>query len=666
MQAPNGTFFGATNGVSTGRGTIFQMDPSGNVIPLVSFVANPEGTRPYASLLQASDGAFYGTSTAGGGGPGWGVVFRLGDGWRVASVHPFDAALPAYDPSETYSALVEDSDGVLYGTTYHTPTPDYPGSLFSLTKSGTFETLHTFAYVEGAHSGIALLEASDGQLYGATTGGLAGFCTGAACGAVFRLNAQNQVAVLHSFAGTGDGSYPRAPLIQASSGTFYGTTAGGLNGGCAAGSPCGTVFSMDDQGTVTTIHTFAGSDGSYPTAPPLAATDGFFYGTTGLGGDNGWGTVFRMDTSGTITTLHSFGAAPEDGLSARAGLVQASDGSLYGTTPSGGSLGFGTIFRIDAQGTYSTLHGFNGIDAGHPTSVLVKASDGFLYGTAPDGGPASGGVIYRLTSSPFAFNAISPTSGTVFGTDVLLLGGGFAPGMTITFGGQAAQNVEILDPTSAVVTAPFLTPGGLYDVVVQGPSLDVPSTTLPAAYLVDFLDVPELDIFHSYVETIFRAGITAGCGVGNYCRNPAVRRDQMAVFLLKAEHGAAYTPPQCAGVFPDTPCPGPFTDWIERLAAEQITGGCGSGDFCPGSPVTRGQMAAFLLKTEHGSSYAPPPCAGVFGDVACPSQFADWVEQLYSESVTGGCSSSPLLYCPAAAVTRGQMAAFLVRAFQLP
>jgi len=117
-----------------------------------------------------------------------------------------------------------------------------------------------------------------------------------------------------------------------------------------------------------------------------------------------------------------------------------------------------------------------------------------------------------------------------------------------------------------------------------------------------------------------------------------VTRAQMAVFLLKTEHGAAYTPPACTGLFPDVPCPSLFAPWVEQLAAEGITGGCGSGvNYCPGSPVTRAQMSVFLLKLEHGGAYSPPACQNVFGDVVCPSLFAPWIEQLYAEQITGGC-----------------------------
>ena len=140
-------------------------------------------------------------------------------------------------------------------------------------------------------------------------------------------------------------------------------------------------------------------------------------------------------------------------------------------------------------------------------------------------------------------------------------------------------------------------------------------------------------------------------------------RQQMAVFLLKGKHGLCYTPPPCAGTFGDVPCPSTFADWIEALASEGISGGCGGGNFCPANPVRRDQMAPFLLKAEHGSSYTPPTCTGMFSDVPCPSLFADWIEQLFAESITGGCSGGN--YCPQNPATRGQMAVFLSITFGL-
>jgi len=182
-----------------------------------------------------------------------------------------------------------------------------------------------------------------------------------------------------------------------------------------------------------------------------------------------------------------------------------------------------------------------------------------------------------------------------------------------------------------------------------------------------FADVSLSDQFYKYIETLFHHGVTGGCGAGNYCPANPVTRAQMAVFLLKGEHGGAYAPPACsATVFGDVPCPGgQFVDWINQLSSEGITGGCGGGDYCPGNPVTRAQMAVFLLKAEHGGAYHPPACsATIFGDVVCPgAQFVDWINQLSSEGITGGCGGGN--YCPGNSVTRGQMAVFLSRTFQL-
>jgi len=169
--------------------------------------------------------------------------------------------------------------------------------------------------------------------------------------------------------------------------------------------------------------------------------------------------------------------------------------------------------------------------------------------------------------------------------------------------------------------------------------------------------------FHAYVTTLVSNGITAGVGGGNYGVAFSTLRQQMAVFLLKAKFGICYVPPPCTGVFADVPCPSTFAPWVEALAAQGITGGCGGSSFCPSSPVRRDQMAVFLLKTEHGSTYTPPDCAGVFGDVACPSTFANWIERLAAENVTGGCGGGN--YCPLANNTRGQMAVFITKTFGL-
>jgi hypothetical protein len=216
--------------------------------------------------------------------------------------------------------------------------------------------------------------------------------------------------------------------------------------------------------------------------------------------------------------------------------------------------------------------------------------------------------------------------------------------------------------TKALTISPIsFADAGSYDVLVTDACGQ--TTSNPAALSVEFLDVPVSSPFHADILTIATAGITSGCGGGNYCPTAPVRRDQMAVFLLKSEHGSDYVPPACSGVFADVPCPSPFADWVERLAAEGVTSGCGGGNYCPSSSVTRAQMAVFLLKTKNGSSYVPPPATGIFGDVSVGSFAADFIEALYGLGITGGCQASPLLYCPGNAVLRQQMATFLVRTF---
>jgi IPT/TIG domain/S-layer homology domain len=258
--------------------------------------------------------------------------------------------------------------------------------------------------------------------------------------------------------------------------------------------------------------------------------------------------------------------------------------------------------------------------------------------------------------------SINPTSGSgAGGTAFTISGTDFADPTTITVGGTPATGVTFTDDHTLHATMPAFAPGTAQDVVVATP--DSTTGTLIKGWVANFLDVPGANQFYAYVTKLVSNGITAGVGGGNYGPNLPTLRQQMAVFLLKGKHGLCYTPPPCAGTFGDVPCPSTFADWIEALASEGISGGCGSGNFCPANPVRRDQMAPFLLKAEHGSAYTPPTCTGMFPDVPCPSLFADWIEQLFAESITGGCGGGN--YCPQNPATRGQMAVFLSITFGL-
>jgi len=180
-----------------------------------------------------------------------------------------------------------------------------------------------------------------------------------------------------------------------------------------------------------------------------------------------------------------------------------------------------------------------------------------------------------------------------------------------------------------------------------------------------FGDVPTSHPFYAFVEALFHHSITAGCTATTYCPDASIRRDQMSVFMLKTMGGPAYTPPPCVGKFSDVPCPGPFTNWVEDVSNQGVIEGCSADAFCPSLPVTRADMALFLLKARYGSGYVPPPAVGIFADVPKLSSKAPWIEDLYNRGITAGCSSNPLMYCPNASNTRGQMAAFIDKTFQL-
>ena len=185
-----------------------------------------------------------------------------------------------------------------------------------------------------------------------------------------------------------------------------------------------------------------------------------------------------------------------------------------------------------------------------------------------------------------------------------------------------------------------------------------------------FEDVPPSYWAWSFIERLYAAGITGGCATAplQYCPEETVTRAQMAVFLLRGIHTSAYSPPAVGpdSGFGDVPVDYWAAAWIKQLAAEGITAGCGNGNYCPENPVTRAQMAVFLLRSKYGASYAPPAVGSGTGFADVPSDYwaAVWIKQLVTEGITAGCGNGN--YCPEQPVTRAQMGVFLVRTFSLP
>jgi hypothetical protein len=180
-----------------------------------------------------------------------------------------------------------------------------------------------------------------------------------------------------------------------------------------------------------------------------------------------------------------------------------------------------------------------------------------------------------------------------------------------------------------------------------------------------FVDVPYEHIAWRFVEAVENAGVTGGCSPALYCPDSPVTREQMAVFLLLAREGAGYSPAPCTvPPFADVPVTSPSCRWIRELAARNVTSGCGNGSYCPGTAVTREQMAVFLLRTKEGAAYVPPACViPTFADVPCSSPYAPWIYELARRGIVGGCL--PGLYCPTRANTRAEMAILLTTTFGL-
>jgi hypothetical protein len=192
--------------------------------------------------------------------------------------------------------------------------------------------------------------------------------------------------------------------------------------------------------------------------------------------------------------------------------------------------------------------------------------------------------------------------------------------------------------------------------------------TITAGLTVQFNDVPLGAFADTFIHGIAGGGISFGCGGGNFCPDDEMTRRLMSVWLLRGKLGRFYAPPPAVGIFSDVSPESYAADFVEDFYSRGITSGCGTNPlrYCPDDPVTRGQMAVFLLRSSEGSTYTPPACQGIFSDMPCSDPFAAWAEDLYARGVTSGCNTSPLMYCPNGTTTRAQMAVFTSRIFDIP
>jgi uncharacterized repeat protein (TIGR03803 family) len=369
---------------------------------IYSFNGTNDGANPVAALVQGSDGNFYGT-TSSGGTNGYGTVFKISSNGVLATLYSFTGTNDGANPR---AALVQGSDGYFYSTTASVGT-NLNGTVFKISSTGALTTLYSFTGTnDGKNPIAALVQGSDGYFYGTTEwGGTNGVKYGG-YGTVFKISTNGELTSLHSFTTGNDGANPIAALVQGSDGSFYGTTLDGGQSG-PGNSGYGTVFRISSNAALSSLYLFTGgTDAGGPRAALVQGSDGYFYGTT-----YGWalrpligqnkGSVFKTSSTGVLTNLYSFNNGNgTNGAYPSAALVQGSDGYFYGTTSSGGTNNYGTVFKISTNGALTPLHLFTGVDGAKPFAALVQGSDGSFFGTTSSGGVGGAGTVFQLTILP--------------------------------------------------------------------------------------------------------------------------------------------------------------------------------------------------------------------------------------------------------------------------
>jgi uncharacterized repeat protein (TIGR03803 family) len=312
VQIADGSFYGTTlgGGLSTSSGTVFKFAANSTLTTLYRFCVQSncaDGAHP-ARIIHATNGSFYGTTSIGGASD-QGTFFKVTPSGSLTTLYSFCAQSLCSDGAEPFARVIQAVNGKFYGTTLAGgSTSKSDGTVFKITSSGTPTTLYRFCSqtncADGSVPSAGLVQAADGNFYGTTPSGGAHLA-----GTVFKITPGGVLTTLYSFCSVtkcADGSTPRSELIQATDGNLYGTTnEGGItNSNCTHG--CGTVFKITIGGALTTLHSFCAqahcADGSHPNAALVQATDGNFYGSTSSGGafynkcQHGCGILFKLST----------------------------------------------------------------------------------------------------------------------------------------------------------------------------------------------------------------------------------------------------------------------------------------------------------------------------------------------------------------------------------
>jgi uncharacterized repeat protein (TIGR03803 family) len=444
--------------------------PAQTFTTLVNFDAT-DGDQPLSPLVQGTDGNFYGTTVAGGANNN-GAVFKITPGGTLTTLYSYCAQPNCADGASPTTGLIQADDGDFYGTTQeggaggtNCPEDGGCGTVFKISPDGTLTTLHSFSGgpADGWYPEGALVQGTYGDFYGTTLGGGAN-----GGGTVFRMSPAGTFTLLYSFCALencADGDSPEAGLIQADNGDFYGTTGsgGGTTVQCPATGGCGTVFKMGPDGALATIHRFHGTDGNFSLAALLQGTDGNLYGTTFfMGGRNcsDCGPAFKITPTGTFTLLYKF-CTPKncpDGAGSF-GLVQGTDGNLYGASAGGGAGSLGSVFQLTPAGTLTTLYSLSPPDGIYPNAPMIQGTDGTFYGTTGTGGvqkvgcpPQGCGTVYSIAVGLGPFVTARPGS-RIVGESVAILGNNLTGTTSVSFNGAAAAFTASATEITATVPA---------------------------------------------------------------------------------------------------------------------------------------------------------------------------------------------------------------------
>jgi uncharacterized repeat protein (TIGR03803 family) len=415
---------------SAGTGLVFKVNVNGTGFQVLHVLTTSEGEQPYAGVIHGSDGTLYGTTFIGG-------ANHLGSIFRMASDGTGFSVLKSFTINDglTYiNGLTLDSSATkLFGTTTLGGSGN-SGTIYSIGIDGSnFQIIHSFNNaVDGSSPEVIhLLVGADGALYGSTVIGLGAALSG---GTVFKVNMDGTFfTILKSFStssGLGE-NYPQYALTQATDGTLYGVTQFG------GASNLGSLFKLKPDGSgYGVVHSFSNgtSDGFNPGTPPIIGADGFLYGTTVNGGAANNGAVYRMKTDGSnFSLLHSFRNDKREGFQVLSKLYQAGDGTLYGTCNSGGNVG-GTIYKMNSDGSgFKIIYIFDYTNGAFPEySGVLQGSDGALYGSCVADGVTQYGLIYRINVDGTGFQVLhvfggstdgkSPNGNLIQGADSFLYG----------------------------------------------------------------------------------------------------------------------------------------------------------------------------------------------------------------------------------------------------